>query len=115
MTLQGTRSRRALFAGSVGNFIEWYEFGVYGSCRLDTLIGRAFAAVAVEVDRELCSGRAELVASHGQTVHHWVEGAGPAAVCSSGSPPGSRRRRDCRWWRTSARVTSPPGGRARPW
>ncbi|MDE1686688.1 MFS transporter [Streptomyces neyagawaensis] len=31
MTLQGTRSRRALFAGSVGNFIEWYEFGVYGS------------------------------------------------------------------------------------
>ncbi|WP_455433105.1 MFS transporter [Streptomyces ossamyceticus] len=31
MTLQGSRSRRALFAGSVGNFIEWYEFGVYGS------------------------------------------------------------------------------------
>ncbi|RZB14720.1 metabolite-proton symporter, partial [Streptomyces sp. F001] len=28
---QGTvRSRRALVAGSVGNFIEWYEFGVYG-------------------------------------------------------------------------------------
>ncbi|HLL33279.1 MAG TPA: MFS transporter [Streptomyces sp.] len=25
-----TRSRRALAAGSVGNFIEWYEFGVYG-------------------------------------------------------------------------------------
>ncbi|WP_240926387.1 MFS transporter [Streptomyces sp. JB150] len=25
-----TRSRRALVAGSVGNFIEWYEFGVYG-------------------------------------------------------------------------------------
>lgn len=24
------RSRRALLAGSVGNFIEWYEFGVYG-------------------------------------------------------------------------------------
>ncbi|WP_405959925.1 MFS transporter [Streptomyces sp. NBC_00024] len=24
------RSRRALFAGAVGNFIEWYEFGVYG-------------------------------------------------------------------------------------
>lgn len=24
------RSRRALAAGSVGNFIEWYEFGVYG-------------------------------------------------------------------------------------
>ncbi|WP_274872222.1 MFS transporter, partial [Serratia marcescens] len=24
------RSRQALLAGSVGNFIEWYEFGVYG-------------------------------------------------------------------------------------
>lgn len=41
-------------------------------CRLDTLIGRAFAAVAVRADRELCEGRAELVASHGQTVYHWV-------------------------------------------
>ncbi len=25
-----TRPRRALLAGSVGNFVEWYEFGVYG-------------------------------------------------------------------------------------
>ncbi|MEV0256826.1 anhydro-N-acetylmuramic acid kinase [Streptomyces sp. NPDC050732] len=41
-------------------------------CRLDTGIGRAFAAAAVEADRELCDGRAELVASHGQTVYHWV-------------------------------------------
>ncbi|GHH94113.1 MFS transporter [Streptomyces capillispiralis] len=29
-TAQPPRSRRALAAGSVGNFIEWYEFGVYG-------------------------------------------------------------------------------------
>ncbi|MEV7192943.1 anhydro-N-acetylmuramic acid kinase [Streptomyces sp. NPDC093510] len=41
-------------------------------CRLDTEIGRAFAAAAVEADRELCDGRAGLVASHGQTVYHWV-------------------------------------------
>ncbi|MFI8939789.1 MFS transporter [Streptomyces syringium] len=27
---QRTLARRALVAGSVGNFIEWYEFGVYG-------------------------------------------------------------------------------------
>ncbi|WP_432189090.1 MFS transporter [Streptomyces sp. Tue6028] len=27
---QPEHSRRALLAGSVGNFIEWYEFGVYG-------------------------------------------------------------------------------------
>ncbi|MGX1880817.1 MFS transporter [Streptomyces sp. NPDC055287] len=29
-TARPARSRRALVAGSVGNFIEWYEFGVYG-------------------------------------------------------------------------------------
>ncbi|MGP3998834.1 MFS transporter [Streptomyces sp. 8N706] len=29
-TVGSPRSRRALVAGSVGNFIEWYEFGVYG-------------------------------------------------------------------------------------
>lgn len=28
--VEAPRSRRALVAGSVGNFIEWYEFGVYG-------------------------------------------------------------------------------------
>ncbi|MFE9613091.1 anhydro-N-acetylmuramic acid kinase [Streptomyces sp. NPDC006012] len=41
-------------------------------CRLDTRIGQAFAAAAVRVVAELCAGRAELVASHGQTVYHWV-------------------------------------------
>ncbi|MFI7359333.1 anhydro-N-acetylmuramic acid kinase [Streptomyces avidinii] len=42
-------------------------------CRLDTRIGRAFAAAAVRADEELCDGRADLVASHGQTVFHWSE------------------------------------------
>ncbi len=42
-------------------------------CRLDTGIGRAFAALAVRADRELCDGRADLVVSHGQTVYHWAE------------------------------------------
>jgi len=28
--VSAAQSRRALVAGSVGNFIEWYEFGVYG-------------------------------------------------------------------------------------
>ncbi|MCX4697003.1 anhydro-N-acetylmuramic acid kinase [Streptomyces sp. NBC_01408] len=41
-------------------------------CRLDTGIGQAFAALAVRADRELCEGRAELIASHGQTVFHWA-------------------------------------------
>ncbi|MFD5098160.1 MFS transporter [Streptomyces albidochromogenes] len=30
VTARPARSHRALVAGSVGNFIEWYEFGVYG-------------------------------------------------------------------------------------
>ncbi|QLH19738.1 MFS transporter [Streptomyces sp. Rer75] len=29
-SVPGPATRRALLAGSVGNFIEWYEFGVYG-------------------------------------------------------------------------------------
>ncbi|MEV6174584.1 anhydro-N-acetylmuramic acid kinase [Streptomyces sp. NPDC051954] len=41
-------------------------------CRLDTRIGQAFAAAAGRADRELCEARAELIASHGQTVFHWV-------------------------------------------
>ncbi|MER5653011.1 anhydro-N-acetylmuramic acid kinase [Streptomyces sp. NPDC002131] len=47
--------------------------GLADVCRLDTLIGRAFAATAVRADRELCDGRADAIASHGQTVYHWVE------------------------------------------
>ncbi|WP_320779637.1 anhydro-N-acetylmuramic acid kinase [Streptomyces sp. CRN 30] len=46
-------------------------------CRLDTLIGQAFAALAREADGRLCGGRAELVVSHGQTVYH---GAGRGTV-----------------------------------
>ncbi|MEV7384546.1 MULTISPECIES: anhydro-N-acetylmuramic acid kinase [unclassified Streptomyces] len=42
-------------------------------CLLDTRIGQAFAAAALRADRELCGRRAELVASHGQTVYHWAE------------------------------------------
>ncbi|MFE2125678.1 anhydro-N-acetylmuramic acid kinase [Streptomyces amritsarensis] len=41
-------------------------------CRLDTRIGQAFGRLAVRADRELCGGKAELVASHGQTVYHWA-------------------------------------------
>ncbi|MFE9987012.1 anhydro-N-acetylmuramic acid kinase [Streptomyces sp. NPDC005381] len=47
--------------------------GLADVCRLDTLIGRAFAATANRADRELCDGRADAIASHGQTVYHWVE------------------------------------------
>ncbi|MFF4755825.1 anhydro-N-acetylmuramic acid kinase [Streptomyces sp. NPDC002514] len=55
-------------------------------CRLDTLIGQAFAAAAVRADRELCAGRAELVASHGQTVYHWVTGKTVHGTLQLGQP-----------------------------
>lgn len=55
-------------------------------CRLDTLIGQAFAAAAAEADRELCDGQAELVASHGQTVYHWVEDGQVHGTLQIGQP-----------------------------
>ncbi|MEU9780086.1 anhydro-N-acetylmuramic acid kinase [Streptomyces phaeochromogenes] len=55
-------------------------------CRLDTLIGQAFAATALRADRELCDGRAELVASHGQTVYHWADGGRVRGTLQIGQP-----------------------------
>ncbi|BAC69420.1 anhydro-N-acetylmuramic acid kinase [Streptomyces avermitilis] len=57
-----------------------------GVCRLDTRIGQAFAAAAVRADRELCGGRAELVASHGQTVYHWAEAGRVYGTLQLGQP-----------------------------
>lgn len=47
-------------------------------CRVDAELGQAFAAAASEVDAALGSADAELVVSHGQTVHHWVDDQGRA-------------------------------------
>jgi len=44
------RSRRALVAGSVGNFIEWYEFGVYGF--LATIMASNFFSAGDGTDLE---------------------------------------------------------------
>ncbi|GGU39911.1 anhydro-N-acetylmuramic acid kinase [Streptomyces lavendofoliae] len=55
-------------------------------CRLDTRLGRAFASLAVRADAELCGGRADLVASHGQTVHHWAEGGTVHGTLQLGEP-----------------------------
>ncbi|WP_433576072.1 anhydro-N-acetylmuramic acid kinase [Nocardia brasiliensis] len=41
-------------------------------CRLDTAIGQQFAAAADAAVHEFFDGTADLVASHGQTVYHWV-------------------------------------------
>ncbi|MGW7192762.1 anhydro-N-acetylmuramic acid kinase, partial [Streptomyces sp. NPDC054838] len=55
-------------------------------CRLDTRIGQAFARLAVRADRELCDDRAELIASHGQTVYHWVQDGRVRGTLQLGEP-----------------------------
>lgn len=47
-------------------------------CRLDALLGQAFGQAAAEANTELTGGRAALITSHGQTIHHWVDDAGTA-------------------------------------
>ncbi|MFG2291868.1 anhydro-N-acetylmuramic acid kinase [Streptomyces sp. NPDC048603] len=55
-------------------------------CRLDTRIGQSFARLAARADRELCGGRADLVASHGQTVYHWAEAGRVHGTLQLGEP-----------------------------
>ncbi|MBB1243413.1 anhydro-N-acetylmuramic acid kinase [Streptomyces durbertensis] len=44
-------------------------------CRLDTRLGRFFGTAAARALAGPAEGRADWIASHGQTVYHWVEGA----------------------------------------
>lgn len=55
-------------------------------CRLDTGIGQAFARLAVRANNELCDGQADLVASHGQTMFHWVESGRVHGTLQIGEP-----------------------------
>ncbi|MFG2358747.1 anhydro-N-acetylmuramic acid kinase [Streptomyces sp. NPDC048521] len=55
-------------------------------CALDTGIGQAFAGAAARALRELCAGAADLVVSHGQTMHHWVEGGIVRGTLQLGQP-----------------------------
>lgn len=55
-------------------------------CRLDTLIGQAFAEVAAAVAATICEGRADLICSHGQTVYHWTEGRQVHGTLQLGQP-----------------------------
>ncbi|MEK6721846.1 MAG: anhydro-N-acetylmuramic acid kinase [Chloroflexota bacterium] len=53
-------------------------------CRLDTLIGQAFAAAAAAAISR--GGPADLICSHGQTVYHWVEGQRALGTLQLGQP-----------------------------
>lgn len=55
-------------------------------CALDTGIGQAFAAAAERALGELCDGVADLVVSHGQTMHHWVEDGAVRGTLQLGQP-----------------------------
>ncbi|WP_330255458.1 anhydro-N-acetylmuramic acid kinase [Nocardia sp. NBC_00565] len=55
-------------------------------CRLDTAIGQAFAAAADAAVHEFFSGSADLIASHGQTVYHWVRDGTTHGTLQLGQP-----------------------------
>ncbi|HEV2781675.1 MAG TPA: anhydro-N-acetylmuramic acid kinase [Actinophytocola sp.] len=55
-------------------------------CRLDTEVGQAFAAAAAGALTELADGRADLVASLGQTIFHWVEDGRCLGTLQLGQP-----------------------------
>ena len=54
--------------------------------RIDTGLGRAFATAALRGIDDLAGGRADLVASHGQTLFHWVEGDRVHGTLQLGQP-----------------------------
>nr|WTA65272.1 anhydro-N-acetylmuramic acid kinase [Micromonospora sp. NBC_00855] len=55
-------------------------------CVLDTGIGQAFAEAGVRALAHLCDGTADLVVSHGQTMHHWVEAGTVRGTLQLGQP-----------------------------
>jgi len=72
-------TRALLLAGVAGESMTPAEF-----VRMDTLAGQEFAAAAAGAARE--TGGVELVVSHGQTLHHWVEGGHARGTLQVGQP-----------------------------
>lgn len=55
-------------------------------CRIDTGIGQEFAEAARIGIAELTDGHVDLIASHGQTLFHWVEGTNVRGTLQLGQP-----------------------------
>ncbi|MEU2201308.1 anhydro-N-acetylmuramic acid kinase [Isoptericola sp. NPDC019482] len=55
-------------------------------CQLDTLIGQELGAAARRAVDDLAGGDADLVASHGQTLHHWVVAGRARGTLQLGNP-----------------------------
>ncbi|MBV8931184.1 MAG: anhydro-N-acetylmuramic acid kinase [Kutzneria sp.] len=55
-------------------------------CELDTLVGQAFAGAAERGIAELAAGKADLIASLGQTIYHWVDAGRCLGTLQLGQP-----------------------------
>jgi anhydro-N-acetylmuramic acid kinase len=55
-------------------------------CRIDTGVGQEFAEAARRGCEDFTGGRAALVASHGQTLFHWADGARVHGTLQLGQP-----------------------------
>ncbi len=55
-------------------------------CKLDAMIGQAFAGAAVRANNQIAGGCAELIGSHGQTMFHWVEDGAAKGSLQLGQP-----------------------------
>jgi anhydro-N-acetylmuramic acid kinase len=55
-------------------------------CRLDTEVGQAFANAAADALADIADGHADLVASLGQTLYHWVDGGHALGTLQVGQP-----------------------------
>jgi anhydro-N-acetylmuramic acid kinase len=55
-------------------------------CRLDADIGRAFAAVAADINDRFFHGAVDVVGSHGQTLFHWVDAGRVRGTLQVGHP-----------------------------
>jgi anhydro-N-acetylmuramic acid kinase len=60
--------------------------GVAEWCALDTLVGQALGDAARRAAEEHAGGRADLVASHGQTLYHWVSDGRARGTLQVGQP-----------------------------
>jgi anhydro-N-acetylmuramic acid kinase len=70
----------------IGRVLPPAQVSLEDVCRLDTLLGQAFADAAARGIAELADGRADLVVSHGQTVFHWIESGQARGTLQLGQP-----------------------------
>lgn len=81
----GTTPYPAELRDLLGRALPPQEVTAQDWCELDTRVGQAFAAAALEFATPLRPS-AQLVVSHGQTVFHWVEAGRVRGTLQAGQP-----------------------------